>query len=342
MKTRVISLAAVIVAITAFSGCKNSNQMGLPPCNGKPGEVVLVISEDLYNGAAGDTLARILAADEPALPQTGMEGAEPLFDLIQIPPSAFNNMIRPARNLIIFEVDPAVAKPEIKVFRDYWAADQMLIRVYAQNREQLITLLDQSRLSLVEALRESEIDRQVGFNKKYSNVELASQLIRKHEIETSFPKGFDIRKDTEDFIWIHYDPADMTLGVLIWTYPYTNQKQLDYPELVSFTDKHLKPRVPGPSTGSYMAIDLDIPVLTRTFTVNGNFVTEMRGLWETVGDFMGGPFISWTYVDEQRNRLVTAFGYVYAPKINKRNQVRKMESILKTIDFPDQSTNSNN
>ncbi len=335
-------MAAAIMAIAAISGCNKSSQVGLPPCNGKPGEVVLVISEDLYNGAAGDTLARILADDEPALPQTGMEGAEPLFDLIQIPPSAFNNMIRPARNLIIFEVDPAVEKPEIKVFRDYWAADQLLIRIYAQNRDQLITLLDQSRSSLVATLRDSEIDRQMAYNKKYSNIELASQLLRKHEIVTSFPKGFECQVDTGNFIWIHYDPADMTQGVLIWTYPYTDQKQLDYPELLSFTDKHLKPRVPGPSTGSYMALDLDMPVLTRTFTLNGNFVTEMRGLWETAGDFMGGPFISWTYVDEVRNRLVTAFGFVYAPKINKRNQVRKVESILKTIDFPDQTATSNN
>jgi len=69
--------------------------------------------------------------------------------------------------------------------------------------------------------------------------------------------------------------------------------------------------------------------------VNGNFVTEMRGLWETVGDFMGGPFISWSFVDEKRSRIVTAFGYVYAPKVAKRNPIRKVESVLKTIDFPD-------
>jgi hypothetical protein len=69
---------------------------------------------------------------------------------------------------------------------------------------------------------------------------------------------------------------------------------------------------------------------------NGNFVREMRGLWEVKVDFMGGPFISWSMVDEKRNRIVTAFGFVYAPKIDKRNQVRKLEGILKGIDFPDQ------
>jgi hypothetical protein len=63
----------------------------------------------------------------------------------------------------------------------------------------------------------------------------------------------------------------------------------------------------------------DVQVITRTFTWNGNYVREMRGLWEVKVDFMGGPFISWTMVDEKRNRIVTAFGFVYAPKIGKRN-----------------------
>jgi len=50
---------------------------------------------------------------------------------------------------------------------------------------------------------------------------------------------------------------------------------------------------------------------------------------------MGGPFISWTLVDEPRNRIVTLFGFVYAPKYEKRNHIRKVESLLRTVDFPD-------
>jgi len=127
---------------------------------------------------------------------------------------------------------------------------------------------------------------------------------------------------------------------LLWSYPYTSEKQLELPDLQMFTNKFLEPRVPGPSAPkkkSYMRIVPEVKVISRTFTLNGNFVREMRGLWEVKIDFMGGPFISWTQVDEKRDRIVTAFGFVYAPKIGKRNPIRKVESILKTIEFPDQS-----
>jgi len=335
MKTRVIYLLAGILLIPVLSGCKNSGKISLPPCTGKPGEVVLVLADDLYKGAIGDTLVRILTIDEPALPQTGMEGAESMFDLVHIPPAAFTNIIKPARNLIVIDVNPTYPKAEFKAYKEYWSADQILIRLNAPDPQQLMTLIDENRSSLVETLREGEVNRQLAYNRKYQNVELARQLLANHQIVSSFPKEFESRLDTGNFVWMHYDPAEMTIGILIWTYPYTDQKQLAYPDLLTFTDKHLKPRVPGPSNGSYMSVDLDFPVATRTLEVNGNFVTEMRGLWETVGDFMGGPFISWSFVDEKRSRIVTAFGYVYAPKVAKRNPIRKVESVLKTIDFPD-------
>jgi hypothetical protein len=335
MKTKVLSWTAIIMLLLTVAGCKNSTKISLPPCTGRPGEVVLVISDDLYKGAVGDSLVKILTIDEPALPQTGMEGAESMFDLVRIPTNAFNNMIRPARNLIIVEVDPIHTKPEIRAFKDYWSAEQILIRLNAPDAGQLMTLIDENRNSLVETLRDGEVNRQLAYNRKYQNVELARQLLANHQIISSFPKEFESRLDTGNFAWIHYDPAEMTQGVLIWTYPYTNQSQVEYAELLSFTDKHLKPRVPGPSRGSYMSIDLDFPVSSRTLEVNGNFVTELKGLWETDGDFMGGPFISWSFIDEKRSRIVTVFGYVYAPKIAKRNPVRKVESLLKTIDFPD-------
>jgi len=97
----------------------------------------------------------------------------------------------------------------------------------------------------------------------------------------------------------------------------------------------LKPRVPGGQPGSYMAIEFEAPIHSKTFEHKGNFVREIKGLWEMEGGFMGGPFVSWTMVDEKRDRLVTAFGFVFAPKYEKRNHIRKIESLIRTIEFPD-------
>jgi hypothetical protein len=338
MNTKSISLALTILLVILMSACKGGQQVSLPPCVGKPGEVLIIIADDLYKGSVGDTLLNLLTQEEPALPQSGMEGAEPMFNVLQLPPASLNNVIRPARNLMIVDVGTHITKAEVKVFKNYWADEQLLIRVSAPDRDQLLTLIIANSQLILDVLRDGEVDRQVAYNIKYKNQALFEELMRNHQIEVSFPKGFTAKVDTGNFAWMQYDPTNETQGVLIWSYPYTSEKQLELTELQSFTDHFLEPRVPGPSAPkkkSYMRIVPDVRVLTRTFTWKGNYVREMRGLWEVKVDFMGGPFISWTFVDEKRNRVVTAFGWVYAPKIGKRNPIRKVESLLKTIDFPD-------
>ena len=327
-------ILSVLILGTMVS-CSNRKGVTLPPCTGRPGELILVLADDFYKGAIGDSLIRILTQDEPSLPQTGMEGAEPMFDLIHIPPTAFGNMIRPARNLILTEIGPHITKAEIIATKDYWAADQYLMRLHAPDKESFIQLIEENRETIVNTFREGEVDRQAAFNRRYQNVPLATQLSSKHQIDIAFPKGFEARIDTGNFIWVQYDPQDIIQGVLIWSTPYTDESQLEYNRLITSIDQYMKPRVPGPAIGSYMALELDYPISTRAFTLDSVYVRELKGLWETEGAFMGGPFVSWTLVDEKRDRLVTTFGFVYAPRTNKRNHIRKVESILKTIRFPD-------
>ena len=71
----------------------------------------------------------------------------------------------------------------------------------------------------------------------------------------------------------------------------------------------------------------------REFMKGGRYYAELRGLWRLEGDFMGGPFVSLSTVDEVRNRIVTVEGYVYSPKKDKRNFLRQVEAILYTLDF---------
>ncbi len=338
MKTKSFFLALTAFLAVGLSSCKNG-QISLPPCTGRPGEVLIVMADDLYKSSAGDSLIAAFTQEEPALPQTGMEGAEAMFNVLHLPPAGLTNTIRPARNLMIVQVGPKFPMAEVKVYKDYWAQDQLLIFLNAPDADQLKTLINENTTNLVETLRNEEVNRQMAYNLKYRNEDLYQKILREKDIEASFPKGYEVLVDTGNFMWIQYAPPDITLGVLIWTYPYTSEKQLEPKELQSFDDAFLKTRVPGPSgpgKESYMSIVPNMDVVTRSFQMNGNFVRETRGLWEVKIDFMGGPFIAWTFVDEKRNRLVTAFGFVYAPKIDKRDQVRKLESILKTIDFPDQ------
>ena len=72
--------------------------------------------------------------------------------------------------------------------------------------------------------------------------------------------------------------------------------------------------------------------------IDNMYVAEIRGLWNVTDDFMGGPFLSTSRVDEERNRVVTVEGFVYYPSENKRKFMRWFEVITESVTFPKKET----
>lgn len=64
----------------------------------------------------------------------------------------------------------------------------------------------------------------------------------------------------------------------------------------------------------------------REISMNGLYAKELRGLWFIKGDFMGGPYVNYTFVDEKRNQVICIDGYVFAPKFDKREFLRELEA----------------
>ncbi|PKO95255.1 MAG: hypothetical protein CVU14_11815 [Bacteroidetes bacterium HGW-Bacteroidetes-9] len=76
-----------------------------------------------------------------------------------------------------------------------------------------------------------------------------------------------------------------------------------------------------------------ISPVVRTINLKGERAVEMRGLWEVRKDFMGGPFVSYTFVDKKNNLVVTLDGYVYAPNEAKRDFLKQVQAILLSFEF---------
>jgi hypothetical protein len=110
-----------------------------------------------------------------------MDGAEPMFNVLHLPPSALNNTIRPARNMILIDVGSHITKPEINVFKDYWADEQILIRLDAPDRDQLIPLINENAQNILNVLRDGEVDRQVAYNRKYQNPVITQAMMDNHD-----------------------------------------------------------------------------------------------------------------------------------------------------------------
>ena len=84
--------------------------------------------------------------------------------------------------------------------------------------------------------------------------------------------------------------------------------------------------------GAYPVVaDVEGYPLAKKLQIRYHNGLEMRGLWASVRDKMGGPFYSFTQLSSDSSNCITVDGFVYAPQEEKRDYLREVEAIVKSI-----------
>jgi hypothetical protein len=255
--------------------------------------------------------------------------------LIHIPSDGFTRIFKGHRNIIMTDISNQHSEPRIIVQRNVWAYPQLLIKVVGPKDSTTIAYLNENSSKLRNLLQVDERNRIIENYKKNRAKGIDERLKQQHDVSISVPAGYKVGVDSSNFIWLTHEVADMTQGVLIYYYPYTDESTFTPTYLVNKRNQFTRKFVPGPVDGSYMTTESQYPVIFSENAKNGEYMVEMRGLWKLEKAFMGGPFISHTILDEPRNRVVTVEGFVYAPSLDKRLYVREVEAILHTFGIVD-------
>lgn len=306
--------------------CDINDKPVLPSSTGKAGEVIVVIEKKNWNSPVGGLLRDYLSKQHIALPQS-----EPLFDLVNISHTAFTGILKIHRNILFIDITDKES-PSFIVKRDLWASGQMVVKITAPDKD-IVALINKNKEALPNHFINIERERLI---RKYAKIEdkgITEKLLKNHQISLTVPKGFEIAKEAKGFVWIRRETGETSHGILIYYHEYVDSNTFTKEYIISLRDSITKKHIPGPHDGSYMTTMRDYPTAIKEIKFNDHYAVEARGLWNLHGDFMGGPFVSYTVLDEQGNRIVTVDGYVYAPKFNKRNYLRQVEAILCSLKF---------
>jgi hypothetical protein len=320
-----------LISIILITGCSKQDKRGmLPMVSGRPGEILLIIDPYLWESNLGQFFTDFCDVPVDALPAD-----EPSYTMIHIPYDGFNRIFKGHRNIIMTDISDQHNEPRIIVQHNVWAYPQLLIKVIGPKDKTTIAYLNENSAMLRNLLQVDERNRTIENYRKNRAKGIDEMLKQKHQVSISVPIGYDVGVDSSDFVWLTHEVADMTQGILIYYYPYTDTNTFSSDYLVNRRNEFTRRFVPGPVDGSYMKTESEYPVIFRENVKNGDYMAELRGLWRLEKAFMGGPFISHTILDEPRNRVVTVEGFVYAPRLDKRLYVREVEAILYTFDIVD-------
>jgi len=334
------------------SGTKNKEY--LPQASGKAGDIVIVIDSMQWKGPVGEELRKILTTDVPGLPRE-----EFLFNVIDVHPSDKIFLLTQIRNLVyVFTLDQTTpgAQRMIRGFtpetiaqiksdssyyiytdKDVNAKGQEVMYLFGQTEESLVKHLQENGQNIVDFFNNHE--RQILEKKlfKTKTTESISEfLIKEQQCAISIPFGYKLADKQNDFIWFRQIELEVDKDVFITWKPYESEYQLLPDSLIAWRDATAKKYLfedPDNSI-SYIVTETEVPfnpVKARQSKLNEHYAMELRGLWRTNNKSMGGPFVGFALVDQQRGLLYYIEGFTFSPGKSQREIMRELETILRTF-----------
>lgn len=330
MSKRIYLIFAVATILLSSCSNKKGDNFLMPAVGGNAYDLMVVGNKSVWEGPAGRCIFDLLDQEMPGLPQS-----EPYFNILFLEPHNFTNIVHPMRNLLFYQVDSTqYTEGKIHFSRDKWANTQAIVKITAPNQNEVIRVVNENRNAITDFYVDMECERALLYFSKYCDSKGMALMKEKMDIKLTIPNFINKSKVGEKFIWMSNGSIDARMDILAYRTPCKDSTDFTLQRIIEKRDSITKIYIAGPSEGSYMETEKDvIPPISRTFYYNKKRCVEVRGLWRTEGDFMGGPFVSRSFYDKYTREVITVEAFVYAPQHKKRNKIRQVEAVLHSLEF---------
>jgi hypothetical protein len=331
MKT-CIKIVAIILMISMMTACaENRNRSGKDRSIGGTAEILVVVqNDDQWNGRIGDSLRHFFCDYQYGLPQP-----ESRNELKHIREAGFTELFMKNKCILQVEINPSLEKAVAETAVDLWAAPQRYVKISAPNITTWVELFDKQKEVYQQWFDVVERERILNVFRATKDEAIEEAIANKFGFTLTVPQGFFIAKDEPNFMWLRKELERSSACIVIYQTPYLDTLQFEVNSLVAMRDMMMQQHIPGPLEGSYMGTETEFvpPLVTTATDFPAGYTKEMRGMWKVVNDFMGGPFVSYTFADSRTGQLVTVEGYYYEPNQKKRNMLLQLESIAYSLKF---------
>ena len=311
-----------------LSSCVGNDKFILRNSIGKINKVMVVAKASDWNGDIGKEIRNSFGELMVGLPQP-----ESLLKVSQVAPNGFGNMMKVARNILVIGVSD---EEKYFVRKNVYAQPQTIIYVYAKDKEGVIKMFKEHKKEIINTVIQSDISMTQNLFKKNKLDDTQFKTLQNLGISLTIHNKFKTVDDTGDFLWLRHH---LTSGIaktgsnniLVYSVPLEDETQVS-DSIIAVRDRIGKKYIPGSNPETmYMITEEAYTPFTFDAVIDGKKAYETRGKWEVKNDFMAGPFLNYTILDKQRNRLLIFEGFTYAPSVSKRAFLFELEAIAKSM-----------
>jgi hypothetical protein len=307
--------------------CVGNDKMILRESIGKINKVMVVAKISDWTGDVGEEIRSSFGELMVGLPQS-----EPILSVSQVAPNGFSSMMKASRNILIISEGET---ENFSVKKNLYANPQTIVYVQAKDDASIIKILQEHKKEIRRIFLDADLDFTQKIFQKEKVDENQYKTVKNLGLSLTIPNKFKTVDDTGDFLWLrnHLKSGIAKSGsnnILIYSVPLKDKITVS-DSIISVRNRIGKKYIPGSKEGMYMITEKAYTPFTFNATIDGKKAYETRGKWEVKDDFMAGPFLNYTVIDEKNNRLIVFEGFTYAPSVSKRAFLFELEAIAKSM-----------
>lgn len=312
----------LLISILLFS-CKKENKELPRKATGKINNISVIIDDQLWNGEIGDSIRNKFASPVIGLPQE-----EPLFTINQYPVKLMEGFMTDSRNIIVVKKG---TKNIFEIKKDQYASPQNVFHITGKTGGAILEIIEKNTPKIIQIIHQTEIEESQTVNRK--SLLRPKIVANEFHISLEVPSGYEYVLQGANFIWLKKEIISGNTSLLIYQVPLQTVKNANnlVSNVIKMRDSIGRLYIHGKEPDTDMVTEEAYAPYFFKIKLDGKVAYETKGTWEVKNDFMSGPFVNYTIIDEEHNRLLVLEGFCYSPSKEKRDLMHELESIIKSV-----------
>jgi hypothetical protein len=218
---------------------------------------------------------------------------------------------------------------------DLWAKDQLVMMLTSPDIRDLEYKILKQKDDLLYSFQKISDNRLYSslYNAKYEQEDIEGKFLRDYGwiiyVQADFKLA--LNKPEDNFVWLRRSPgSDMERWIFVHWIEEASPELLNPDSIKAIRNRLTEKYYRTSDDSAYVVIAQDYYTYSEV-NFKDRYAIFTQGLWDLNIKGMGGPFINYTFYDENSRRLYMLDGSVFAPKYYKRNLIHQMDVTLQSF-----------
>jgi len=340
MKTRIIILTSILISSFFIQSCSHKKK-----AKGLEDEIFVIADSSeflIIKDALKETFSKVIQTPQPeelfAIKRRSINDLKSLKlkknIIIAAPINSGSYTSQFLESIIDSTVKKLIMDDSVFVINKYdlWAENQLVMILTSNDINKLADKIIKNKDDLFYHFRESSNKRIAKglYNSRFEQKAVEAKLLTNYGWMIYIQADYQVamERPEDNFVWLRRGVnTDMERWIFVHWIDNSSPTFLDADSISNERDRLTKKYYTTADDSSYV-VSYDAYKRDSEINFNNKYALMTQGLWKFNDESGGGPYISYSFYDEDTRRVYMLDGSIFAPKYFKKSIIQQVDVLL--------------